>query len=134
MILISPPIDDRKSECHDGKQKSYCETHSEQEQAYIGDNEADTTTLAPGHHLQDTNFKFRTLEEIVKFERGVLNDGLWASFETYDGSHPTLPSINLTSLDVSRWKMAWRASQVYKEDDELRLCFRRSFLLQRYEN
>ena len=125
MILISPPIDDRKSECHDRKQKSYCETHSEQEQADIGDNEADKTTLAPGQHLQDTTFKFRTLEEIVKFEPGESNDGLWASFETYDGSHPTLPSVSLTSLDVNRWKMAWRASQLYQEDDGLCLCYRR---------
>lgn len=134
MILISPPIDDKKSECHDGKQKRYCETHSEQEQAHIGDNEADTTTLAPGQYLQGTAFKFRTLEEIVRLEPGIYNDGLLASFEIYDGSHPTLPSISLTSLDVNRWKMAWCASQLYKEDDELRLCYRRRFLLERYEN
>lgn len=130
MILISPPIEGKKSECHDGKQKSYCETHSEQGQAHIGDNEADTTTL----YLQGTAFKFRTLEEIVRLEPGIYNDGLLASFEIYDGSHPTLPSISLTSLDVSRWKMAWRASQLYKEDDELRLRYRRRFLLERYEN
>lgn len=30
--------------------------------------------------------------------------------------------------------MAWRASQLYKEDDELRLFCRRRFLLERYEN
>ncbi len=134
MILISPPIEDQKSECHDGKQRSYCETHSEQKQAHIGDNEADTTTLAPGQYLQGTAFKFRTLKEIVRFEPVILNDGLLASFEFYDGSHPTLPSINLTSLDVNRWKMAWRVSQLYKEDDELRLCYRQWFLLERYEN
>ncbi len=134
MILITPPFDDKKSEYHDGQQESYCKTQLEQEQAYIGDNETDTTTLAPGQHLQGTAFKFRTLEEIVKFEPGTINNGLLASFESYDRSHPTLPSISLTSLDVNRWKMAWRASQLYREDDEVRLCYRRMGLQQRCEN
>ena len=136
MILISPPppIDVKKSECHDGKQKSSSKTHSEQEQASIGDNEADTTTLAPGQCLQDTALKIRTLKGMVRFQSGRQDDGLWASFETFDGSHPMLPSISLTSLDVNRWKMAWRAFQLCNEDDMFHLNHMRLFLQERYEN
>ena len=131
LILITRPIEKKDSECHDGQQESDCETHLEQKQAYIGDNETDKTILAPGQYLQGTALKFRTLRDIVKDR--TYDHELLASFDAYDGPHPTLPSISLTLVDENRWRMAWRASQLDKENNH-RVYTREMGLLQRCEN
>ncbi len=89
---------------------SNCETFSEPEPGHIRDNEADHTILAPGQSFQDTAFKLLGLRDMAS---GVYE--LQKSFDAYKGSHPTLPNISLTTQDVVRWKMAWRAIQMESE-------------------
>lgn len=75
---------------------------TEQETGRIRENETNSITLAPGEYLIGTCFKARTIEEILKpSDTSKMDD--------YDGPRPFLPKIRLSSQDIVRWKMAWRA-------------------------
>lgn len=37
---------------------------------------------------------------------------LLQSYDSYSGSHPTLPELTLTAEDVTRYRMAWRARKL----------------------
>ena len=89
-----------------GRRRSF----SEQELRNIRYNEADPTTLAPGQSFQDTAFKVKSLREMLPYSGRQLDFP-----DYYNGSHLALPKISLTTHDVVRWKMAWRAIQVHAE-------------------
>ena len=77
-------------------------------------NRTGSTALAPGQYLQGTGFNAWELKELVKssFSPGVERFAfVLESLESYKGPHSPLPTINLTSQDAKRWKMAWRAIQ-----------------------
>ena len=72
------------------------------------DNEDCSNTLAPGQTLYGTGFKL--LSDFRSLVPQTMGDSrLLQSFDDYSGSHPTLPELNLTTEDVTRYKMAWRA-------------------------
>ena len=76
------------------------------------DIEADLTILTPGQALPGTGFKaldYRGLAEIARLEE---------SFDNYSGSHPPFPHITLTTEDVNRCKMAWRAVEAHPQENE----------------
>ncbi|KAL9134520.1 MAG: hypothetical protein Q9175_004300, partial [Cornicularia normoerica] len=77
-----------------GQANANHETHSEQETAHDGDNEAGLISLAPGQIVPGTGWKLK--DDYVK---------------GYNESHPPLPNISLTTQDVTRWKMAERVLQ-----------------------
>ena len=89
----------------------YNETHLEQETGHEGDDETGVTILEPGQTLQGTGFKAQTLESIVDRPAGFFSRNFTESFSNHTGSHLPLPNIRLTTQDVKRWKMAWRAYQ-----------------------
>lgn len=92
--------------------------NSEQETRHDRDNETSSTILAPDQTLQGTGFKARNFRDIV--ER-------FPSLDSYNGSHAPLPSIRLTNRDVTRWKIAWRAAQVYKWKFDWKFDWSREF-------
>lgn len=95
------------------------ETHPEQETRHEGDDETGLTILKPGQTLQGTGFKALDLTDIVAREPITLR----GSFCTYTGSHLPLPNIRLTTQDVNRWTMAWRAYRHgFKYDLIVRRC------------
>lgn len=85
------------------------ETHLEQETRHERDDETGLTILKSGQTLQGTGFKALNLTNIVN--RGP--NSLRESFGNYTGSHLPLPNIRLTTQDVNRWTMAWRAKQYW---------------------
>ena len=79
------------------------ESRSTQDEEQNTDNEPGHTILTSGQTLQGTGFKVEDLENIAE------SFSVGESFRRYSGSHPHLPDVSLTSEDVTRYKMAWRA-------------------------
>ena len=88
------------------------ETHPTQELVHNRDNQADLTILEPGQALPGTGFKALDFRDLAKTAR------LEKSFDNYSGSHPTFPNITLTTEDITRCKMAWRAIEAHPQDSE----------------
>ena len=80
-----------------------------QEIGLCRDNEVGSTILMPGQKLQGTGFKATDLRDLA--EQHYLE----TFFDNYRGSHPPFPPINLTTEDVTRYKMAWRALKCYRQ-------------------
>lgn len=73
-----------------------------------------SVTLAPGEILEGTGFKMREFQDLYRLWSSHY--GLQQSFDPYNQlTHPTLPKIKLSSQDITRWKMAWRAVQAFPE-------------------
>lgn len=95
-----------------------CGNSPGQEPGHDPDNKTSSTTLALGQTLQGTGFRMLRPREVAASP--LLLGGLWThghwlqSLDDCSELNPPLPSINLTIRDVTRWKMAWRALQVYK--------------------
>ena len=95
--LIDGPS--RASEKYDGEQTNgnYI-TQSEQGTRHDEDSEMNGTLLRPGKILQGTNFRLKS---------NLIND--WERFATLGvEACPCFPALELTSSDVTRWKMASR--------------------------
>ena len=73
------------------------------------DNQVGSTALIAGQRLQGTGFKAKDLRDLAKQHK------LEHSFDDYSGSHPPFPPIDLTTEDVTRYKMAWRALKFYRQ-------------------
>ena len=97
MNVIASPFD-----------KFYRETQSTQGAGNNGDKKTGSTILVPGQHLLGTGFKAPVLRELVE-RQFTFNPSVVKSFDRCKDPHPPLPNISLTSQDVTRWKMAWRA-------------------------
>ena len=72
------------------------------------DNEIGSTTLMAGQTMRGTGFKARDLDDFAEW---------WMRadyFDHYSGSHPPCPHISLTTEDVTRYKMAWRAVEFFR--------------------
>ena len=80
------------------------DTATEQETARATDHETISTIIAPGEYLAGTSFLARMHSQLFNYRAYV------ELLDHYDGP---LPSINLSSQDVTRWKMAWRAIQAF---------------------
>ena len=92
-------------------------THSFQETGHDVDDEAGSTILTPLQVLEGTGFEALDFRKVVK----RTCPSLMGSFDGYDGSHQPFPNISLTTQDVTRWRMAWRAFRTYKlRDNKLR--------------
>ena len=72
-----------------------------------------SVTLAPGEVLEGTGFKVRDFEDL--FRLWSRHNGLEQSFDAYNPSYPSLPRIKLSSEEINRWKMAWRAVPAFPE-------------------
>lgn len=116
--LIISHLDDESFEDSDpGQDNDNYKIHSEQETRHYRDNEIGSTTLMPGQVLHETGFKARNFREILATmkSRSEIRSEMLQSFDSFNGSHAPLPNISLTSQDVTRWKMASRADEVYKQ-------------------
>lgn len=80
-------------------------TATKQETANAADHETDSITMAPGEYLAGTCFRAFTARELLQDRPGFGN------LHDYNGP---LPSINLSSQDITRWKMAWSAIQAFR--------------------
>ena len=87
---------------HNGNDDPY----SEQEAVHDGVKEASLTTLTPGQVLQGTGFRPRNSYNGIEID--ITN-----------ATYQTIPKISLTTPDVTRWKMAWRAHQIFEGRDHL---------------
>lgn len=75
-----------------------------QRQHSQGDDDLDSIRLAPGTFIPGTGFKVKNLDEWY----AVMSDEIKESC-------PPLPDLNLTTQDINRWKMAWRAFEACKQ-------------------
>ena len=82
---------------------------TKQETARATDFETISITMASGEYLARTHFRVATPKEIL--EHIFFPD----KFDDYSAP---LPSINLSSRDITRWKMAWRAIQAFKFESD----------------
>ena len=101
--IISSFLEEDFFKTHDAEQE--CSNRSQgldQDKEPIGDNTLNQIILAPGDLLQGTPFKAPNLERLVKSR---ATDQIIESFNAYNGSHPSLPNICLTSQDATRWRM-----------------------------
>ena len=87
-----------------GLRRRQSTTHSQQEEGPDRDDMTKPVDLAPGDVLDGTGFKVRDFEDLWSRRKGLDQP-----FNASDPSYPTLPKIKLSSEDVTRWKMAWRA-------------------------
>ena len=84
-----------------------------QELGRTGDDGVDSTTLLPGQTLQGTGFRAPNFRDLAD-KLGALD-----SFDHYQGSHSPLPHIRLTTQDVTRYRMAWRAVESFQHKSQL---------------
>ena len=106
-FLIAPHFNHEGLEDYDdGQDHENYNTHSMQVKGGDGDIEAGSTILTPGQTLQGTGFRPREITDIP---------WLGGSLVGHNDSPPSLPNIRLTTRDVTRWRMAWRAVQVYNQ-------------------
>ena len=77
------------------------------------DNEVGSTILMPRQTIQGTEFKVQDLGDLT-FQDGIAN-----YVDRNCGSHSPCPHIRLTTEDVTRYKMAWRAVEFNRRQREL---------------
>lgn len=102
----------------------------EQRSEHDGKNEDDSITLGPGQFLQGTGWRIRHPSELGFFRRTLApwmkeslsgykkvpkNDRESHDHEERLGDYPPLPTIQLTTRDVTRWNMAWRSFCAMKQ-------------------
>ena len=76
-----------------------------------GVNEVGSTKVMAGQTMRGTGFKAKDLRDFAQQQQ----PNLVVSFDSYNGSHPPFPPMNLTTKDVTRYKMAWRALRFYRQ-------------------
>ena len=76
-----------------------------------GDNEVGSINLMAGQTMRGTGFKAKNLRDFAEQQQQNLE----RSFDNYNGSHPPFPPIDLTTEDVTRYKMAWHALKFYRQ-------------------
>lgn len=109
------------------------EPSSKQEERNDRENRTGSTTLAPGQYLQGTGFKAWELKNLIESSESLAS--ALESFESYEGPHPSLPNISVTSQDITRWKMAWRAIQAFERGYGSPFLLRyKQLIVQRCEN
>ncbi len=64
-----------------------------------------STDLAPGAPIPGTGFTLKSAEELNQ----LIPDKV-------EGFRPPLPDLNLTTLDLNRWKRTWRAYENYTQN------------------
>ena len=90
---------------------------SNQESDLLGNEEVTSIILEPGQILQGTGFQILRPQDIPYSELvTVSNSGIVNLTSTrpevrkaFNELHSTLPHVNLTARDITRWRMAWRA-------------------------
>lgn len=86
------------------------------------DSTTDPTLLPLGQKLQDTEFLFSPRVS-PSWPGHVWNDNLdQKSFNKFNESYLCPPDICLSQRDVTRWKSASRAAQIFREDVTHRNC------------
>ena len=89
-------------------------TLSEQATKVDGDEVTDSFTLEPGQILPGTRFTLWNPAQRNGSKRLASSDEIQNPIlRLYQDLNTPLPNIDLTSRDVTRWKMAWRASVKY---------------------
>ena len=91
---------------------------SRQERGSHGDQQDISITLTPSQTLQGTGFRTLRLEELSSHKTVSRPPGLDGAEKQYllenlARSGFRLPNVKLTSRDVTRWRMAWRAAQKF---------------------
>ncbi len=123
MNLVAPLSPDLFKDVSIERHDQNDETSPQQEQRSSGYEQKVSVTLTPGQALEGTGFRIRRLEDksvysryTPKFqrympeERHILKDTVLSDLG--------LSNIELTSKDITRWRMAWRAAQRLMEWDE----------------
>ena len=103
IIESSGNLDDKQ---HDGNDEPF----SEQQAEHDGIQEASPTTLAPGQTLHGTGLRLLNPSDFQDRLRQVPRFDL-----PFELTQP-FPNISLETQDVTRWKMAWRAQRVFKDN------------------
>ena len=98
-----------------GQANSSCITQSEQGTRHDEDNKMTRTLLRPGEILQGTNFQLRS--KLTDEERH------WHPEMVGVKACPSFPKIELTSSDVTRWKMASRLESFKRARPDQRHLF-----------
>ena len=119
----------RGLELDDPLSKNICDKF-EQRSEHDGNNKDSSITLGPGQTLPGTGWRIRHpreldflrdifapwVEESLRGHKEVpKNDREDHDHEERPRDYPSLPTIQLTTRDVTRWKMAWRSVDAFQQ-------------------